>query len=108
MSSWSSSHAAPSSLSGSEGELVCLRIAVEPRALEEVLETLAGVSFPVNPQIYHPSENASQHHRTVVEFPAYSGQLKEVRTALSRAGFEPGVLEVRSMLERIGYRAAVA
>ena len=35
------------SLGGAEGELVSVRVLVEPRLLEELLEALAGVSFPV-------------------------------------------------------------
>lgn len=103
MSIWSNS-----SLSGADGELFSVRVSVEPRALEDLLETLALVPFPINPQIYHPGGNGT-HHCSVVEFPAYSAQLAQVRSALSLAGFEPGVVEVRSMLDRIGYRhAAVA
>ena len=40
-------------LTGSEGELVQVRIAAEPRCLEELLDCLAGLPFPVNPQLYH-------------------------------------------------------
>jgi len=42
---------------GQEGELVLLRVAVEPRLLEDLLEALARLDFPVNPQLYHrPSQ----------------------------------------------------
>ena len=40
-------------LSGSEGTLVSVSICVDPRHLEPLLEALAQVSFPINPQIYH-------------------------------------------------------
>jgi hypothetical protein len=36
-----------------EGDLVSLRISVEPRLLEDLLEALAQLDFPVNPQLYH-------------------------------------------------------
>jgi len=43
MSDWPDS--APSLL-GREGELVSVRISVEPKVLEDVLEALAGLDFP--------------------------------------------------------------
>lgn len=64
-------------LFSSEGELVFLRISVEPRLLEDLLEALAQLSFPVNPQLYH------RPAQVVVEFPAYLDRLEEVRHALS-------------------------
>jgi len=59
-----------------EGELLFLRISAEPRLLEEVLEALSSLSFPVNPQLYH------RPAQVIVEFPAYSERLEEVRAAL--------------------------
>ena len=41
------------SLSSSEGALVSVSISVDPHCLESLLEALAQVSFPINPQIYH-------------------------------------------------------
>ncbi len=66
------SGAAPA-LFGLEGELVSLRISVEPRLLEDLLEALARLDFPVNPQLYH------QPAHVTVEFPAYSARVDEVR-----------------------------
>ena len=40
-------------LRGSDGELVSVSVTVEPRDLEDLLEALAALDFPVNPQIYH-------------------------------------------------------
>ena len=91
-----------SALCGTEGELVSVRITVESRLLEELLETLALVSFPVNPQIYHVASGDSRKEgraATAVEFPAYVGRMDEVRRALHGAGFHPDSLTVRSMLE---------
>jgi hypothetical protein len=87
------SSSAPS-LSTAQGDLVSVSVQVEPRRLEALLECLAKVSFPVNPQIYHDSV-------TVVEFPAYAGQLDEVRAALSLHGFDPARARYAAMLERI-------
>jgi hypothetical protein len=73
-------------LHGSEGELVSLAISVEPRLLEDLLETLAELDFPVNPQLYH------RQSKVVVEFPAYSERIGEVRHVLHDHGFGAPVL----------------
>ena len=89
-----SSHpgAAPA-LFGLEGELVSLRISVEPRLLEDLLEALARLDFPVNPQLYH------RPAQVTVEFPAYSARLDEIRDTLHRHGFSPASLEIARGLE---------
>jgi len=79
-------------LFGLEGELVSLRISVEPRFLEDLLETLAHLDFPVNPQLYH------RPGQVTVEFPAYSNRVDEVRKAMQTYGFDPGSLEVSGIL----------
>lgn len=97
MSVWQSLPSLPvsaPSLSSSEGDLVSVSIPVEPRRLEALLESLAQTSFPINPQIYHEAV-------TVVEFPAYGGQLDEVRATLSAHGFDPAGFEYTAMLEKI-------
>lgn len=81
-------------LSGNEGELVSVRIGTNPHLLEDLLECLASVPFPVNPQIYHGRP-------TVVEFPAYRNQLFQVRDALGLHGFNTNSMSVSSMLEAI-------
>lgn len=82
----------PPALFGLEGELVSLRITVEPKVLEDLLETLSLLDFPVNPQLYHrPAQVA-------VEFPAYSAQVEQVRDALRDNGFDPRSLEVSAVL----------
>jgi hypothetical protein len=74
-------------LFGRDGELISLSIATEPKLLEELLEALASLDFPVNPQLYHrPSE-------VLVEFPAYSNQVEGVREALLRCRL-PGHVQV--------------
>ena len=79
-------------LFGQEGELICLRVAAEPRQLEDLLETLASLDFPVNPQLYHRASDV------VVEFPAYSRQIDQVRETLRRRGFDPRSLDVSRAL----------
>ena len=78
----------PLALFGLEGELVSLRISVEPKLLEDLLEALSSLDFPVNPQLYH------RPAQVTVEFPAYSAQVDQVRDALRRNGFNPKRLEV--------------
>lgn len=91
MSVWQNT---PPTLSGREGELVSVSISVEPRELESLLEALAMVRFPINPQINHYPE-------TVVEFPSYEGGLAEVRQALRAGGFDPRAMRVKSMIEEL-------
>jgi len=79
------------SLTGANGELLSVRIEVPWRQLEELLEALAAVSFPVNPQLGHGSPT------TTVEFPAYSGQLQEVREALKRLGLNVLRVEIHRL-----------
>jgi len=105
-----------SSLSGGDGDLISVSIGVDPRFLESLLETLAQVSFPVNPQIYHdaavvyvyPDGREQTENTTLVEFPAYAGQLAEVRTALAARGFDPAAMEVTGMLEEIQSESRLA
>jgi hypothetical protein len=82
----------PLALFGLEGELVSLRITVEPRLLEDLLETLSSLDFPVNPQLYH------RHAEVSIEFPAYSAQVDHVRNTLRRDGFNPHSLTVSAGL----------
>ena len=98
MSVWQCTPSA-SPLSGSEGELVSVSISVDPRDLEGLLEALAHISFPINPQIYHADGHLAQA-RTVVEFPAYVGGLPQVRAALAGSGFD-ATIRVRGMLEEL-------
>ena len=82
------------SLTGLEGELVLIRIRVEARLLEDLLEALAEMPFPLNPQIYH-------HPETVVEFPAYSSRVSEIVTVITRQGFDAGQMQVANLLQAI-------
>ena len=106
---WPKAASAHPALSGSEGTLVSVSISVDPRHLESLLEALAQVTFPINPQIYHdaavvyvyPDTHQESEAVTLVEFPAYAGQLAEVRTALTSFGFDLSNLHVRGMLDDI-------
>ena len=109
MSVWPQLEPVSPALSGSEGALVSVSIGVKPRYLESLLEALAQLPFPINPEIYH---DAAIVHRyvggreevedtTLVEFPAYAGRLEEVRHALDANGFDRSSLCVTSMLEEI-------
>jgi len=95
------------SLGGAEGELLAVRISVEPRLLEQLLDTLAQLEFPISPQIYHHAalhyEYADGRERreptTTVEFPAYAGWLPAVRLVLEQAGLSTAAFTARGMLE---------
>ena len=107
MSVWPDLPAA--ALSGSYGALVSLSIYVDARDLESLLEALARLSFPVNPQIYHdaalvylyPDGHQESQATTLVEFPAYAGQLEEVRAGLAAFAFDPVRVQVTDMLSEI-------
>jgi hypothetical protein len=98
-----------STLCGREGALVSISISVDPRHLESLLEALAQASFPINPQIYHDAalvyrfadDHEESESTTLVEFPAYEGQLKEVSRSLVSFGFDPACLHVSGMLDEI-------
>lgn len=83
-------------LIGSEGELVRLRVEVEPRLLERLLEAIAVLPFPINPDIYHHTLPAA----VAVEFPAYESRIPEVRRALRAGGLGDATLQVRSALAK--------
>lgn len=93
MSVWHAVSSA-SSLTGSEGELVSIRVSVEPRSLEELLDCLAHLAFPVNPEIFHGVP-------TAVEFPAWEARVYEVRDALRAWGFATQCMEVKRMADNI-------
>ena len=81
-------------LLGRDGELFRVNISVDPRVLEDLLETLATLDFPLNPQLYH------QTGWVTVEFPAYANQLDEIRGAVERHGFDPGAVSHERVLAR--------
>jgi len=109
MSVWPKPLPETPSLSTAEGDLVSVSIHVEPHHLESLLEALAQVSFPINPQIYHDAAlvyHYADGHRegksaTLVEFPAYERRLDEVRAALQAYDFPQDCLQAVSMLDEI-------
>lgn len=96
-------------LTGAQGELVLVSIAADPRRLEELLDALASLPFPVNPEIYHEAsvvrvyaDGRREPERAVlVDFPAYASHLAEVKEALRRRGFPPEAVWARNLLEEI-------
>jgi hypothetical protein len=106
MSVWPKTLPVTPSLSTAEGTLVSVSIHAEPHCLESLLEALALVSFPINPQIYHDAalvyRFADGREQTVpitlVEFPAYENRLDEVRRAVEAYGFPPDCIHTVGML----------
>jgi len=115
MSVWPSSLAGNLALETSEGALISISVSVEPRLLEELLEALARLQFPINPQIYHDAALRYVYAdgreeilpTTLVEFPAYAGRLPEIQSVLEAYGFPPDSLQVTSMLDEIQTSGAV-
>jgi hypothetical protein len=109
MSVWPSFTAGHTSLGSSEGALVAVSVHVEPQLLEALLDALASLSFPINPQIYHDAAieyryadgREMSEPTTIVEFPAYDHRLDDVRAALSSYGFAADCLHVAEMLDDI-------
>ena len=81
-------------LCGKEGDLLLVRIKVEPKLLEELLDCLANLEFPVNPQIYHSKP-------TIVEFPAYGPWIDTMHKSLEQKGFPRSQVSVANMLDAI-------
>ena len=109
MSVWPKTLPVTPSLSTAEGALVSVSIHAEPHCLESLLEALAQVSFPINPQIYHDAalvyHYADGREQTVpitlVEFPAYENRLDEVSRAVQAYGFPPDCIHTVGMLDDI-------
>jgi len=109
MSVWSTVVSPSLPLSGVEGVLVSVSVSVEPPRLEALLDALAHLEFPINPQIYHDVGVAGQS-TTLVEFPAYENRLPEIRSLLETCGFPAGSVRATAMLDsiRCGHSAASA
>ena len=95
MSVWSNTVPTSLSLAGAEGALVSVSVSVEPRRLEQLLDALAQLEFPINPAIYH------DRPATLVEFPAYENRLPGIRQALESHGFSAGSMQATAMLEQL-------
>ena len=109
MSVWPKIPPVTPSLSTAEGTLVSISIHVEPHCLESLLDALAQVSFPINPQIYHDAAMIYRYADgreetesiTLVEFPAYAGRIDEVRRGLEAYSFQADCIRVTGMLDEI-------
>ena len=109
MSVWPKTLPVTPSLSTAEGTLVSISIHVEAHCLESLLDSLAQMSFPINPQIYHDAAMiyrfADGHEETesitLVEFPAYAGRIEEVRRGLEAYSFDARCMRVTGMLDEI-------
>jgi hypothetical protein len=75
-------------LRGQDGELVFVSVQVNSRLLEELLDALAKLEFPINPEIRHG------HPFTLVEFPAYDGNIEDIQTVLRNEALDDVKLEL--------------
>lgn len=80
------------SLHGAAGDLVLIRIAADARHLEDVLAAVAELPFPVNPEIQHGA------FQSLIEFPAYSKWVEEIRSVLEAGGLSRDFVRVDSVL----------
>jgi hypothetical protein len=102
MSVWSNAVPTNLSLAGAEGALVSVSVSVEPRRLEQLLDALAQLEFPINPAIYH------DRSATLVEFPAYEDRLHGIRLMLESYGFPAASMHATAMLDQLHSAARVA
>ena len=93
MSVWSTAVPANPASVGKRGGLVSVSISVEPPRLEALLDALAHLDFPINPQIYHDAGPAT------CEFPAYEKRLPEIREMLETYGFPSKSVTATAMLD---------
>jgi hypothetical protein len=84
------------SLAGRDGELVLIRITVEPRLLERLIEALGETSYHINPQVF-PNSPAG----ALVEFPAYESWIGLIGDAVKREGLEPAGFEAVRMITKL-------
>ncbi len=109
MSVWPETVPGPLPLSTREGALVSVSITVDARHLESLLEALARIGFPINPQIYHDAAvvycyadgREETEPATLVEFPAYERRMDEVVRALEAYGFDGGNVQVTPILDEL-------
>ncbi len=84
------------SLAGRDGELILIRITVEARSLEQLLESLAETSFHINPQLLPSTPQGAR-----LEFAAYESWLGPIRKGLKRRGLEPVEFEATRMITKL-------
>ena len=84
------------SLAGRDGELIVIRITVEARHLERLLEALAETGYHINPQVFPNSPEGAR-----VEFPAYEAWTEPIASGLLRAGLDPAEFVASRMITRL-------
>jgi hypothetical protein len=68
-------------------ELLLISITIPPRDVERLLEALAELPYPINPDLKY------EEWQTTVAFPAYISWLPELRTMLTRPEWRDARLE---------------
>ena len=107
MSVWSNAVSSSLPLSGAEGALVSVSVSAEPPRLEALLDALAHLEFPINPEICHDA-GTREKPAVLVEFPAYENRLPEIRAALEAYGFSTTSLRSTGMLDYIHVKQAAS
>ena len=79
-------------LAGRDGELLLVRIRIPSSRLESILDSLAELPFPINPELHHGFPDST------VEFPAYASRKPEIRKALNAAGLSNVEFDASPML----------
>jgi hypothetical protein len=96
-------------LNGAEGTLISVNITVQPQDLEDLLDALAQLEHPINPQIYHQAlvvfrrrdGREESQSTTIVDFPAYPVWVEDIRRILGVYGFDPESVYVSEMLAEL-------
>jgi hypothetical protein len=70
-------------------DLLLISVTVSPRDVENVLDSLAGLPFPINADLKY------EEWKTTVEFPAYRSSLEEVKAMLAAKGFDDAQVHFR-------------
>jgi hypothetical protein len=97
------------SLNSVEGVLISISITVDACDLEALLDSLAQLDYPINPQIYHRAAAVYRYAdgkeeakaTTIVEFPAYAGWLPGIRRIVESYGFSPTCVHSAPMLDEL-------
>lgn len=82
-------------LRGADGDLVDVKVTIPSRSLEDLLDTLARLDFPINPEIRHGFPD------TLVEFPAYDTHVGAIEQVVRATGILGVRIELANMLRAI-------
>jgi hypothetical protein len=69
------------------GDLLRIAITIPPRDVERLLDSLANLQFPINPDLKY------EEWQTTVEFPGYREWLPDLRGMLARDRFDDARLQ---------------